>query len=66
MCGNSIYHRNKMLLFPVIAWYGIIISLARSKLRLLLFPVIAWYGIIFKVVFSSVDSCCSQLSLGMV
>ena len=50
MCGNSIYHKNKMLLFPVIAWYGIMQPKPLELSDKLLFPVIAWYGIIGKVV----------------
>ena len=34
------------LLFPVIAWYGIIEALVKFVDSWLLFPVIAWYGII--------------------
>ena len=37
------------LLFPVIAWYGIIRFLIELPSWQLLFPVIAWYGIISKV-----------------
>ena len=34
------------LLFPVIAWYGIILPQTPHSPCGLLFPVIAWYGII--------------------
>ena len=38
-----------MLLFPVIAWYDIIIGVDSKGLSLLLFPVIAWYDIIASI-----------------
>ena len=54
------------LLFPVIAWYGIMAAGSRWTHTVLLFPVIAWYGIIKKNILKADGSCCSQLSLGMV
>ena len=56
----------KTLLFPVIAWYDIIILRMKKYPRLLLFPVIAWYDIIKAHCFNRTQSCCSQLSLGMI
>ena len=37
-----------MLLFPVIAWYDIIVWQMLLAAALLLFPVIAWYDIIYS------------------
>ena len=37
-----------LLLFPVIAWYGIMSTRATGLCKELLFPVIAWYGIIVR------------------
>ena len=34
--------------------------------RGLLFPVIAWYDIIEDITAEEQESCCSQLSLGMI
>ena len=36
------------LLFPVIAWYDIIVMNHDEKVQWLLFPVIAWYDIMSK------------------
>ena len=56
----------RKLLFPVIAWYDIIL-LPRSQLLYgLLFPVIAWYDIIDYLTIKGAQGCCSQLSLGMI
>ena len=53
ICKNILYGTKQeaetiqeKLLFPVIAWYGIIDSPNTSRSIVLLFPVIAWYGII--------------------
>ena len=45
---NEYQHDNSSLklLFPVIAWYGIIFGSVLLQSLSLLFPVIAWYGII--------------------
>ena len=73
ICKNILYGTKQeaetiqeKLLFPVIAWYGIIIVSSQYQLRRLLFPVIAWYGIIGVQLPGLLLSCCSQLSLGMV
>ena len=54
ICKNILYGTKQeaetiqeKLLFPVIAWYGIIPGRSLSHCPRLLFPVIAWYGIIF-------------------
>ena len=37
---------DRQLLFPVIAWYDIIVVVGFFDIHALLFPVIAWYDII--------------------
>ena len=53
ICKNILYGTKQeaetiqeKLLFPVIAWYGIILENGDRYRPALLFPVIAWYGII--------------------
>ena len=55
-----------LLLFPVIAWYDIIVAQDEADRDRLLFPVIAWYDIIKQDSNHARQSCCSQLSLGMI
>ena len=55
-----------LLLFPVIAWYDIILGFVSIEAGALLFPVIAWYDIIRIDERRAGTCCCSQLSLGMI